>query len=433
MFRLLLDRAAVKPEAWRTSGASVLRFETQRFVEAAAGGGGEMVELYRTGPLHRAESLTHADMVAALARSADYLARTPNEAQEVRDGYDPLRSRWEHPGYDPGRQSLVAAAMVRLHRSAGQTWALRAARTLMQMVVAGLEQRDLAVGDRQVTCAWAPAAKAARLMDAAQVALALCELQKVAPDAARRETIRRLANTLSVAQKPDGSYDVYFVPGTEAALLARQQAEDIRGASLCLLALVRSFEATGDDRLLTAARQAAEYLAYRREAKLGRAQPAGLADPYMIEAVAALDEHLVNDGLVRYAVACAEATRQRQVTDPTMHLADELGGFLSTALFPDAEYTTFCLRGLAALERLAARIERDAPERYRRLPLAAVREPARESARAAEAFLLGLQYTSETSFYVPEAALAVGGLRQSATDPRISTVAGANLIHAEME
>jgi hypothetical protein len=460
VFRSLLDRAGAHPATWRSPAAAVLRFQTQSFVEDRAAGGAEMVELYRVAPLVRPESLAAEDLSRAARLAADYLARVPDQAETARDGFDPLRNQWTGE-FLAARQALVVQALARLYGAEKQPWMLRAAqglarRLLLEAPPGGVNQPVVQTGVRQATfksrdgtnrkCAYLVAGPRSELAATAQAVLALAELRAVEPASSRQggdrpaggpkdeslEQLKLLANTLLVSQKEDGSFGAFFAPATAENILGGNE-ENVRGESLDLLALARAYEATRDEDYLKAARAAAEYLVFKREQKFGRAPGApgqGMADPYLIEALALLDKHLVNDGCARYAAGCAEAVMDSQLTDASRYLLDELGGFAGAAE-PDTEYASFCLRGLRALERWSARLETEAPERYQKLGLATVRDSAARAARRAEAFLLGMQYTSANTFYAPEGAIAVGGLRYTPCDGRASTIAAANLVLAE--
>ena len=429
VFRTLVERAGSQMGTWRTPAARVLRFEVQSFVEPAPGGKGTVIALYRTGPLVRHESLTDGDVATAALAAADYLARTTNKDKEVRDGFDPLRNQWVEDFSGP-RQAIVAAALARYHRTSRQAWMLRAARTLTGPLVQGLRRgtfKDASGAERP--CAWIGQPLKAPLADSAGVLVGLAEVQRAAPDDRVLQAITRLANTLLMSQNDDGSFNQYFIPGTSKDLVAKD-AEDLRGESLCLLAMARAFEQTGREDVLRAARKTAEYLAFRREKKLGQTEPKGVDDPVLVEAMAALDIQLGNDALVQYAARCAGVLVEEQLTDASQSHLDELGGFLQGVTYPDAEYTSFCLRSLASLEKMAARIEAESPSRYAQLGLAVPRERAKGAARRARAFLVGLQYTPQNLFYSGAAQVAIGGFRHSAYDSRISTVAVANFLLA---
>lgn len=429
VFAALVERAGTTMSAYRTPAARVLRFQSQSFVETALGGG-DVLALYRTGPLVRAESLTEAEISTAVGLAADYLARSPNQDREVRDAYDPLRDQWQDD-YSAARQAMTAAALAAQSRTAKQDWMLRAARTLSAEIVKGLRRQTLKTsGGQDFSCAYVGEAGRAELVRTAQVLACLATVEGVGPEEPTRAAIVELANSLLVSQQADGSFKVFFAPGTAADLVGKD-AEDLRGESLSLLALALAYERTQSQELLAAARKTAEYLVFEREKKLGRKEPRGLADPYLVEALAILDGLLVNDAFVSYAAGCAAAIREKQIVDATQAHRDELGGFRLIASYPDAEYSSFCLRGLRAMERLADRIETAAATRFTKLGLAATRDRARESARQAEAFLVGLQYTPANLFYAATAPIAAGGLRQSAYDTRVSTIAVCNFLLAE--
>jgi hypothetical protein len=429
VFRTLVERAGSQMGAWRTPAARVLRFEVQSFVEPVAGGKGPVIALYRTGPLVRHESLTDGDAAVAAMAAADYLARTTNKDKEIRGGFDPLRNRWVDDFNGP-RQAIVAAALARYHRTGRQAWMLRAAKTLAVPLVQALRRGKFKdPSGRERSCAWIGEPLKAELADSAQVLVGLAEVQRAAPDDRVLQAITQLADTLLLSQNGDGSFNQYFVPGTSKDLVARD-TENLRGESLCLLAMARAFEQTGREDVLRAARKTAEYLAFRREKKLGQAESVGVDDPILVEAMAALDVQLGNDALVRYAARCAGALVDKQLTDASQSYLDELGGFLEGVTYPDAEYTSFCLRSLRSLEQMAARIEAESPSRYALLGLAVPRERARAAARRARAFLMGLQYTPQNLFYTGTAKVAVGGFRHSAYDSRISTIAVANFLLA---
>jgi len=432
VFRSLLERAGQQPTTWRGPLARVLKFDVQSFVEDRPGGGSGVVQLYRTGVPVRAESMMPDDVAAAAKLATDYLARTPDRAHRVREAYDPLRGQWDER-LDPGRQAVVTSAVARLCRSAKQEWMLRATRRLSGWLVRGLKRGTFKGRDgKERPCAYVLVEAKPQMAAIAQVLVGLCEVQQTDPAEDTRDAIRLLAGTLVAAQYPDGAFGLHFMPAADEKVVGKDR-EDVRGESLSLLALARAFEVTGDQELLKAARAGAEYMVFRREKKLGRSEPVGIADPYLIEALAVLDRYLANDGFVRYAATCAEAIVKTQASDASRHYLDELGGFLGGTTYPDAEYSSFCLRGLKAFLRLAAAVEASAPERYRKASLALTRERASQSVTRAEAFLLGLQYTESNTFYVGEPAVALGGLRHSACDARVSTIAVANFLLAETQ
>jgi hypothetical protein len=428
VFRSLLERAGAQPATWRAPTAHVLRFETQAFAEDRPDG--EVMALYRTGPVVRPESLIADDLAAAVTLATDYLARTPSRTNVVRDAFDPQRQAWNER-FESARQALVVQALISAYARAKQPWMIKAARTLSEELRRELKRgtsSDSREGRRQ--CAFVVVGGKSELVWTAQVLVGLSALQGIDADKGRLDLIGELAGTLLHAQQEDGAFKVYFAPATDEKTVETDK-EDLRGESLSLLALARAYEATGRRDLLKAARKTAEYLVFEREEKLGRAQAKGLSDPYLVEALSALDPHLANDALLRYAITCAEAIMAAQINDISLHPLDEQGGFLVGTTYADTEYASFCLRGLKALERAAARIEGAAAARYNRLGLALPRERLRQAIRRAEAFLLGLQYTEATGFYLAAPELAAGGLRHSACDGRISTVAVANFILAE--
>lgn len=431
LFSDLLSRAKSNLATFRAPTAVVRQFTSQSFVEATKGGAdAQVLALYRTGPLVRAESLTDAEVAAAANLAADFLARTPNADKEIRAAYDPLRNTWQD-NYQAPRQALAAAALAAWGGPSKQEWMQRAARVVSAEVVKGLRRESVKTSTGQeLPCAHVGEAGRSELALTAQVLVGLAAVESAASEASTREAVIQLANAVLVSQQVDGSFKVYFAPGTAAELVAKD-IEDLRGETLSLLALTLAYDRTGNQEYLLAARKTAEYLVFQREKKLGRQEPRGLADPYLIEALAALDTHLVNDAFVNYAVSCANAIVERQMTDPSQAHRDELGGFRLRFSYPEAEHSAFCLRGLRAMEHLATKIEKTAPSRFARLGLTATRDRMREASRRAEAFLVGLQYTPANLFYAPTAAIAAGGFRQSAYDSQVYTVAVCNFLLAE--
>ena len=430
IFKALLERAGTDANSWRTPLAFLMRFTTQIFVEPrAGGGGGDPIELLRTGTPLEADLVTADDVTRAARLAADHLARVPDPSDVAREGFDPLRRQWTGE-FETGRQALVVQALVRLHRAEKQPWMERAALGLGDKLAAELKLVKVKRRDgSERRCLFAVSGPKSELVSTAQAVGALADLLALRNNRETRERITLLANTLLVSQKEDGSFGAYFTPATAAGAVGKNE-EDVSGEAAALLGLVRAHEAVGGDELLKAARSSAEYMVFAREKKMNRATPSGLVDPYLIEALAALDRQLVNDEFVRYAARCADAIIERQATDASRYLPDELGGFLSDTSLT-AEQATFCLRGLRTMDSWASRLESQSPERYKKLDLAVSRDRWSKALRCAEAFLLGLQYTDRNSFYMADGPLAIGGLRQSTCDSRISTVAMANFLLAE--
>lgn len=435
VFRELLDRAGAQPATWRGPGARVLRFETQSFVERAAGGRTQdgqpaVAALYRMGPLVDAESVTEASMAAATRSATDYLARTMSAEGAVNASYDPLRDQWV-AGPDASRQALTIHTLARLHAARPEAWIVRAAQaaavTLMKSVKEGIVTD---VDGTQRPCAFVFAGLKSEVAWTSQALVALADLHGLAPDKATETTVRQMAVALLAAQQKGGSFQVYFATDAAGDKGVRN-SEDLEGESLAVLALVRAYELLGDETCLRAAQRSAEYMVFQRERRIGRRQETGLPDVALVEALDRLDTLLPSDALARYGRLCGEQIVARQASEPARYLDDEFGGF-PTGLVFDSESAAHHLRGLAAARRLAARLRADAPQRHASLKFDEFEPRADRAARLAEAFLLNHQYRAESSFYAAQPAVAVGGLRFSATDARVSTVTVLNFLLAEL-
>ncbi|MBN2581920.1 MAG: hypothetical protein JXL80_02555 [Planctomycetes bacterium] len=434
VFRSLLDRAGAQPTTWRGPVARVLRFETQSFVERAAGGKtapgqAAVVALYRTGPLTDAEKLTDADVAEAVRTGTDFLARAITPEGQVNASYDPLRDQWL-VGPDASRQALAVRALSSLYRARKEAWVIRAAQSAAGVLLKSVKEG--VVTDRagaQQQCAFVFAGLKSEVAWTSQALVALADLNAVAPDKATETTVRQMAVALLAAQDPDGSFPVYFTTGTTGES-AVKNSEDLQGESLAVLALVRAFDVLKDEALLRAAQRSADYLVFERERRIGRRQGTGLPDVPLVEALDRLDELLPNEAYARYARLCSEQILAQQASEPARYLDDEVGGFPSGQLF-DSESTAYNLRGLVAARRLAARNRKANAERYAQLKLDLLERESGRAIRLAEAFLANLQYRPESSFYIAQPAVASGGLRYSATDARISTVTMLNFLLAE--
>ena len=438
VFRSLLDRAGAATATWRGPAARVLRFETQCFVERHPGGlgdrgpgGSTIVAIYRTGPLVDYEQLSGAQFGSAVALATDYLARTLVGEQQVRACYDPLRDQWKSE-FDAPRQALAVRAFARLYARRKEQWMLKAAQSACSELLKPVKQVVVAdAGGTKRPCAFVVSGLKSEVAWTAQALLAVADLQAVAEDKATALALRHMTNTLLVAQRKDGAFDTYFAPGTSEQL-GLANSEDLEGESLALLALARGYELLKDESLLEAARRSADYLVFERERRLGRAEAKGLGDIHLIEALALLDRHLANDAYARYAGLCAKVILRAQASAPARYLDDEVGGWPTGNHF-QSELASFNLRGLIAARRLAERVGKLSPERSKRLKLDALGERTARAVRMAEAFLVNLQYTPAGSFYVTQPRIASGGIRFSATDSRISTVAVCNFLLAEVE
>jgi len=440
VFRSLLDRAGAGTATWRGPAARVLRFETQRFVErhpgglgdpGLAGGGSTIVAIYRTGPLVDYEQLTGPQIASAVTLATDYLARTLVGEQQVRASYDPLRDQWKAE-FDAPRQALAVRALVRLYALRKEQWMLRAAQSACSELLKPIKQVVVAdAGGTKRPCAFVVSGLKSQVTWTAQALLAVADLQAVAEDKATATALRHMTNTLLVAQRKDGAFETYFAPGTSEQL-GLANSEDLEGESLALLALVRAYEVLKDESLLASARRSADYLVFERERRLGRGEAAGLGDIHLIEALQMLDTHLANDAYARYAGLCAKVILKSQATQPARYLDDQVGGWPTGNHF-ESESASFNLRGLIAARRLAERIGKLSPERSKRLKLGSLAEQTARAVRMAEAFLVNLQYTPANGFYVAQPRIASGGIRFSATDSRISTVAVCNFLLAEVE
>ncbi len=441
LFKSLLDRAGADQKNWKSPAAEVLRFEVQSFVEGRTGGGGDTFEIFRTGPLVRPDSVDAELLATAAARAADFLARAPDTADGmVRASYDPLRRLWGREPIDPGRQGLAAQAFLQRYgvrlpkeRAKREEWLLKAGSALTLALIKDLKPVDKVQGwdQERRDCSFPVAEHKSEVSWTAQALAAVADLQAVQPDDTKRQVLARLTNTLLSAQKKDGSFNTLFAPGTDKRLIEKD-SEDLTGESVALFGLVRAYETTlttgtGDENLLKYVRRSADYLVFQREKTLGRKEIRGLADTYLIEALAALDRRLDNDAYVEYVAKCVQAVASTQIIDPSRYPLDELGGFTG----PDAESASFSLRGLAAATALAKRIESSAPDRFKKLGLQDLLDTAARTRQRAEGYLLGLQYTESNSFYLPEPAVASGSFRFSACDSRASTLATANFLLAE--
>jgi len=435
VFRELLNRAGAQPATWRGPGARVLRFETQSFVERAPGGRTQdgqpsVAALYRMGPVVDAETMTEADLAAALRNAADYLARALSAEGAVNASYDPLRDQWL-AAPDASRQAMAIRALARLHGARREAWIVRAAQavaaTLMKSVKEGVVT---GIDGTKRPCAFVFVGLKSEVAWTSQALVALADLHGLAPDKATETTVRQMAVALLAAQQKDGSFQVYF--DTDAAGdKGVRNSEDLEGESLAVLALVRAYDLLGDETCLRAAQRGAEYMVFHRERRIGRRQDTGLPDVALIEALDRLDVLLPSDALARYGRLCGEEIIARQADEPARYLDDEFGGFPNAMMF-DSESAAYHLRGLAAARRLAARLRADAPQRYTLLKFDEFEPRADRAARRAEAFLLNHQYRPESSFYAVQPPVAVGGLRFSVTDSRISTVAVLNFLLAEL-
>ena len=370
---------------------------------------------------------------SAIGSSADYLARAPERSGAVRDGYDPLRLVWSSQGgMRPDQQALCLEALARLHQSGKEAWTMQGAKLLLDTLAGGIQGLRVQGLDKQSRqTAFASYDGRSETAWHAQMLLGVAALEEIAPTDSQRNLIRHLANTLLSVQKTDGTFMHYIGPGTEESLMQNDR-EDRFGVSLNLLALTRAYEILKDDELLRRARLTADFLVRQREKSLGREKNEGLADVHLIAALGALDRHEVNDSYVNYARLCIGQILKLQAADPMLYPRDEWGGFGESGTV-DTHFSAFCLRGLGAAARMAANIRKASPERFAKLNLESMESAAHIAGERAIAYMLGMQYTAENSFYIDLQRVASGGFRHSATDCRISTVTVATWLLSQAE
>ncbi len=433
-FRALVQRASMTMSTYQTPAARVLRFRAQMFIDREVGGrSGEPLVLYRVGPLYRSEDLSERLLQSAIDRSIEYLSRAPDRNGIVRDGYDPLRLVWSGSGgLRADQQALCIQAMSRLYQSRKQKWMLQGANLLMDTLLGGMRGVRVEGLDKQLRqTAYVNYEGQSQAAWHAQVLIGVAALQDVSPTEDKKSLIKNLANTLLSVQKSDGSFMLFFGPGTNEALM-KEDREDVHGASLNLLALVRAAEILEDASLMERARLSADYLVFKREKALGNEKTEGVPDVHLIEALDSMDRHEVNDAYIAYARQCVAQLLVRQVFDRIRTPADELGGFAQDGMV-DTQLTAFSLRGLQAANRMASRVKGLSAERYEKLNLKQMDSVALQAGEHAMAYMLGMQYTPENSFYVEEARVASGGFRHSVYDSRISTVTVATWLLSQAE
>jgi hypothetical protein len=224
--------------------------------------------------------------------------------------------------------------------------------------------------------------------------LALVNLRDAEGQTGELDVERRLANQILAMQRRDGSFQSYHrVRGDEP-----EGSVSLYYPGEAILGLVKLHGATGDKRLLAAARLGADYLVTAQQ-KAGPLPP----DAWLMQALEALYRLGRDPRYSQHLFALAEAMMSEQYAEGSP--AGFAGGFRPR--LPRATPAASRAEGLLAAYRVA--VSTNDPRASR---IAA-------SLKASARFQLSQQFNSTNGFFLANPERAAGGFRASMTSMRI--------------
>lgn len=385
-------------DGWRSLETEVFRIRTVSFMERSAGGkDGRYVDLYRALPLVREAD---AARVESAARAAGrWLAASQSEDGSFASFYLPLDDQFERKLYNVSRHAEATCALYTLMRKTKEP------------ALAEAGEKATAFLEKHIVPAEAPETFSfiyenihGKVGPAALALLALLERRAATGRRDHDPDIVKMAAFLLYMQKEDGS----FFPIYE--FKKRVKREDIAHryyAGQGLLALVRLYQVTKDEKLLKAALRAADYVVRQRDAELKREEP--LEDEWAATALAELFEVTRDLSHAEYCLNIAETIRAHQFGPGQTPFLDYLGASdhgTAAGNPPSVAATAERCQAMNAAVALAEGMK---------LKSDTYRWSAAEMAR----LLLQNQYTPETSYYLPDPDAAFGGFRASFIEHKI--------------
>ncbi len=424
--------AGLSEHAWENASARVLRFKTESFCSPAAGAA--PVELVRGEPVPYPEAHPEVLLDAAQAgaswlaqvliieeRPASELGKAPGSQRWLREtmpngevaivqtltfarfhyNYRARADQFDDTGYNEVRHAGSAIALIDAYARTGRPEFRDAAERAARWLEDRAQQED---GGRIVIVV----NKNAKLGTQA-LALVLEDALAVAAgqdDPARAAFRDGLARTIVAVMRDDGT----FASSVPAKGSIPPRDNDTQFApSEAVLALVRHFRATGDQRWLDAAKKACDgrIAEVRQRARDG----APLLDAWLSRAIAELDEV---DGIDQdpkqadrraFALEVGKAMLAHQAGPDR---GDAMGGLSPPGqTFPSGMPTASLGEGLASIAGMARR---------RALPQA---RELRDATRHAAAFALRHQYTPRNTWYLPNPERSRGAFRSVLTSSKV--------------
>jgi AMMECR1 domain-containing protein len=212
-----------------------------------------------------------------------------------------------------------------------------------------------------------------------------------------------LGDFLLFMQEKDGSFKTYY----EAAQNTPERPRAWDAPAQALLALVRIYKATEEEKFLQGARRAARFLIEDRETAWELTGPP--PDAYLIMALEELYRLRPQKEYADYGLKMARCIIEEQYTEAGAPYPDYVGGFKGGA-HPLTSQAAFRLTGLVGAKRLANLSGQP-------------NEEIEKAIRRTVKFLLTQQYRQENSFYLTNPQASRGGFRAGPTDGIISLVA----------
>lgn len=392
------EDAGLPADAWRSLNTEISRIRTISFMERRPGGAdGGYLEPYRAVPL--VGQLTPAALDAAALAAGKWLASTLDEDGSFASSYSPFDGQYERKVYSMGRHTEATLSLLQL-----------CAKTKDPALIAAA-QKAVAFLCKHIVPADAPGKFSfihedihGKLGPAALATLALLERRAATGEKDHDADITQLGFFLCYMQKEDGS----FYPIYEFKKRVKREDPAYRYyPGQALLAVVRLYRQTKDEKLLKVALNGAEHIIHQRDALLKRTEP--LEDPWAAQALVEL--YLVAEDLshAEYCLNIAETIRLHQFGREGTAFLDYVGGAdqdTDTGNPPSVSVTAARLQAMNAAVSLAVKMN-TASDGYRR--------SAQDMAR----FVLQNQFTPENSYYIPHPGKVLGGFRSNFIEPKI--------------
>jgi len=398
MLKLACRDAGLSDDAWHSLNTEVFRIRTFAFMEEAAGGGKERyLDLYRAAPLVHA--VRARDVESAVHAATQWLLSVQIEDGSFPTFYGPRTGEYERKLYNVSRHAEATRVLFVLYRRR-KTPALLAAGEKATAFLA----KHIVPAEPPETFSLVHEHVHGKLGPAALAVLALLERRAATGKKDQDDSIVKLGRFLQYMQKQDGSfYPIY-------EFKKRVKRDDISHRhypGMALLALVRLYGATGEESFLKAALNGAHHVITQRDAELKREEP--LEDRWVAMGLAELFAVSSDLAHADYCFAVAETIHRHQLIPGRTAFLDYLGASDHDTVSgnpPGVAATATRCQALNAAAGLARRIGVPSGD-YRRSAAGMVR------------FVLQNQYTPRNSYYLPDAARAMGGFRVNFIEHKI--------------
>ncbi|MBI3650507.1 MAG: glycoside hydrolase family 127 protein [Acidobacteria bacterium] len=333
--------------------------------------------------------LTRAQLLNAAQAGGDYLLRMQKQDGSFHYLYDPEKNEFPQRRYNILRHAGTTWSLFQLYKATHEARYLLAARLACRFL-----QTTFRAVPRKAALYVLDFDGKAKLGANGLALLVLTKQLQLDAKNANREAARGLAHMILALQRPDGAFASYH----------RLRGDEPEGnVSLyypgeAILGLVDMYQITGDQRLLQAARRAADYLVDSQR-RLHELPP----DAWLMQALEALHNIKPQPQYFEHTLALADAMVAYQYS--AADAAEYAGGFAPGV--PRATPAASRAEGILAAYRLAKAANDKRAAKFA------------DALKAAARFQLSQQFTDAQRFHLPNLHSAQGGFRESLEVMRI--------------